>query len=208
MAEDDETDKKALSGDTPEISTPFQSVRIPSGDWEMIPNQNCEGPLCSQAAGRNHQKSHINENEAGRRHKTESDSDCQLQSHGPLAKKKKKQKSHKNQNIRDGNPDEELENMLASKETALQGQVNVTENTVLDVTEPEFEPDIDVGPRVSDQWAQIVGIMAKRKMDEERVKKKFEKHKRPENCGTLVTLGLNPEIEGVLDHPIKSFRVS
>ena len=57
-----------------------------------------------------------------------------------------------------------------------------------------------MGPPINDQLAKVLKTMTKGKRDENKIKEKCEKHKRPSNVEQPVVPKVNPEIWGILDH--------
>ena len=61
-----------------------------------------------------------------------------------------------------------------------------------------------MGPPINDQLAKVPKTMTKGKTDENEIKEKCEKHKRPSNVEQPVVPKVNPGIWGILDHNTKT----
>ena len=90
--------------------------------------------------------------------------------------------------------------MVEPKRSVPENQTNLS---LLDI-EQEFELDNEVGPPVNDQLAKVLKTTTKGKMDENKIKEKSEKHKRPSSVEQPVVPNVNPEIWGILDHNTKT----
>ena len=67
----------------------------------------------------------------------------------------------------------------------------------------EYENEEDVGPKIGEDLSSLVHTMFKGKISDEKLKEKFAKHKRPENCKFTVPR-VNSEIWDILEHSSKS----
>ena len=90
--------------------------------------------------------------------------------------------------------------MVEPKRSVPKNQTNLS---LLDI-EQEFELDSEVGPPINDQLAKVLKTTTKEKLDENKIKEKSEKHKRPSNVEQPVVPHVNPEIWGILDHNTKT----
>ena len=72
--------------------------------------------------------------------------------------------------------------------------------TVLDGIQQEFDQEDDVGLPINEKLATVLKTMAKGKLDEEKLKKKCDTHKRPKNVDQLTVPKVNPKIWSILDH--------
>ena len=100
-----------------------------------------------------------------------------------LSKKKKSTTVSEIQDDEDYDPDAQVEKMMQDGTVSEQGAESDSEpggNDSNDI-EQEYEVDTDVGPAINEQLAKVLATMAKDKMEPEKFKQKWEKHKRPAN---------------------------
>ena len=67
----------------------------------------------------------------------------------------------------------------------------------------DYEKEDDLGPKVSENLANLINVMMKGAISEEKLEQKFSKLKRPENCNLFVPK-VNAEIWNILDHSAKT----
>ena len=134
-----------------------------------------------------------------KRQKSDSDKEPATTAHNTNQNKGLHQNTDNNE-ASDWNPDDILDRMVEPKRSVPENQTNLS---LLDI-EQEFELDNEVGPPVNDQLAKVLKTTTKGKMDENKIKEKSEKHKRPSSVEQPVVPNVNPEIWGILDHNTKT----
>ena len=111
-----------------------------------------------------------------KRQKSDSDKEPATTAHNTNQNKGSHQNTDNNE-VSDCNPDDILDRMVEPKRSVPKNQTNLS---LLDI-EQEFELDSEVGPPINDQLAKVLKTTTKEKMDENKIKEKSEKHKRPSN---------------------------
>ncbi|XP_070185868.1 uncharacterized protein [Littorina saxatilis] len=173
----------------------FEAVTIPIDDWNFMKDQNAR--ILKRLDKQDKKRKRLS---------SASDSDSESSDCATLARGQKTAKT-KRTDQRSFSKDETSSLVEDDLEMLISSQSHTTkqvDTTVLDDIEQEFEPDTDVGPPILEKLAKVLGTMGKGKMDDERMNTKFDKHKRPQNCETLIVPRVNPEIWSVLDHSTKS----
>ena len=81
---------------------------------------------------------------------------------------------------------------------------SVAEDTLLNEIAQDFESDEITDPRVAQKLADIVNKRWGSKLEEAKLKEKFAKYNRPDNCEKLTVPKVNPEIWNKLKHVTRS----
>ena len=66
----------------------------------------------------------------------------------------------------------------------------------------EYDKEVDVGPKISENLANLVQVMKRGQMSDEKMKEKCSKYKQPENC-KLAVPRVNAEIWDSMEHTAK-----
>ena len=102
------------------------------------------------------------------------------------------------------NADELVESLMVNPMATSTVTGETTHETVLDDTQQEFDQEDGVGPPINEKLATVLKTMAKGKLDEEKLKKKCDTHKRPKNVDQPTVPKVNPEIWSILDHQTRT----